>query len=193
MSDTIEQQNVDSSSLRRAMGRFGTGIAVIAARQNDTIHGMTANSVTTVSFEPLLVMFCVSKKSRMNEFVRQAGSFSINILASYQEQISRHFAGNNPEQNKAPYGLHFAEIAGVPVLKGAISNVVCHIHQVIEAGDHDIVLGKVEAVRYEEEEHAPLLYYRGHYRYLETPATLTPRPREAEWIDSGKRIYYEEW
>ncbi len=189
----VEQNEVDASSLRRAMGRFATGVTVITARNGEEFHGMTANSITTVSFDPLLVLFCVNKKSRLSSIVQQVGSFAINVLAAHQENISRHFAGSLPAPAQLPYGTHFEELAGTPALGGSISTIACQVHQVIEAGDHNMVLGKVLAVRYLEEDTAPLVYFRGRYRHLEQPQAPEPERAPHFWIDSGMRVYYEEW
>jgi flavin reductase (DIM6/NTAB) family NADH-FMN oxidoreductase RutF len=184
----IKKDELEAGVLRRAMGRFTTGVAVISAWQANEIHAMTANSICTVSFDPLMVLVCVNKKARMSGFIQEAGAFAINILAEQQEIISRHFAGAG--QGEVPGTLHFETIAGTPFIEHTLSSLACQVDRVLDAGDHLMILGRVEAVRYQEEEAAPLVYYRGRYRRLEQ----TDTPNQAEfWLDSGMRIYYEEW
>ncbi len=185
----VEQDALDSSSLRRAMGRFATGIAVVTTESEAGVHGMTANSVTTVSFDPLLVLVCVSKNSNMNKAIRQADSFAINLLTAQQEQVSHHFAQKNPDLQHLPFGIHLEEFAGTPALSEVLATISCEIYQVIEAGDHDMVLGLVKAVRYEESDAEPLVYFRGKYRQLET--TAAPQAEKLRIAASRKHAYSE--
>jgi flavin reductase (DIM6/NTAB) family NADH-FMN oxidoreductase RutF len=185
----INKEALEPSALRRAMGRFATGITVISAQHAGEIHAMTANAVCTVSFEPLTVLVCVNKKSRMNEFIQQACCFAVNILAEDQEIISRHFAGAN--QDQVPANLHFDLVENAPWLEGTLASLSCKITQVVDAGDHTMIMGQVEAVRYQEEEEPPLVYYRGRYRRLQSSDENRNTPEF--WLDSGMRIYYEEW
>jgi len=184
----LKQNELDSGALRRAMGRFATGITVISAQHQEQIHAMTANAICTISFDPLIVMVCVNKKARMGDFIQQAGHFAVNILAEEQEIISRHFAGAGQEQ--APEGLNFEIIEDCPVLDGTLAAVACKVDKVLDSGDHFMILGQVMAVRYQEEAEKPLLYYRGRYHHLESSDT---RNTPEVWLDSGMRIYYEEW
>jgi flavin reductase (DIM6/NTAB) family NADH-FMN oxidoreductase RutF len=188
ISSRVEQTEIDASHLRRAMGRFATGVTIVTAGIGDEIHGMTANSVTTVSYDPPLVLFCVNKTSRMREFVQEVGRFAINILSEEQEQLSRHFAARTPDSHNLPYGSHFAELAGIPVLNNTLATLACEVYQMIEAGDHTMVLGKVIRLGYEEAETDPLLYFRGNYRNLEQPAE-----KSFYTLDGGMRVHYEEW
>ncbi len=186
----IQKTELEASSLRRAMGRFATGISIISAHHAGQTHAMTANAICTISFDPLIVMVCVNKKSKMNEFIQQAGSFAINILAEEQEIISRHFAGAG--QGEVPETLHFELVENTPLLDGTLAAVACKIDQALDAGDHTMLLGRVETVRYKEEDEQPLIYYRGRYRRLDQPDS-NARDKTEFWLDSGMRIYYEEW
>ena len=188
ISSRVEQTEIDSSNLRRAMGRFATGVTIITAGVGEEIRGMTANSVTSVSYDPPLILFSVNKTSRMKEFVQEAGRFAINILSEEQEQLSRHFASRTPDSQNLPYGSHFTELAGIPVLNNTLATLACEVYQMLEAGDHTLVLGKVIRLGYEEAETDPLLYFRGNYRHLEQPAE-----KAFYSLDIGMRVHYEEW
>src|SRR5208337_5670079 len=78
---------------RGTMGLFATGVTVIATRMNGSVHGMTANSVTSVSLEPLLMQAAINRRASMCNIIQQAGEFVINILSEGQEELSSHFAG----------------------------------------------------------------------------------------------------
>lgn len=181
----ISQNELDASALRRAMGRFASGVSVITSGSEGEIHAMTVNSLATVSFEPLMVMFCVSNKARMRETVVKNSFFAINILSQQQEDISQYFAG--AKDSPIPSNVNFETLENVPVLSNCLSTVVCQLEQLIPAGDHQIVLGQVLALRYHEKEEQPLIYFRGRYRQLTQPSS------NDMWREDDMRIYYQEW
>src|SRR3989442_8328639 len=114
---------MDPKAFRRVLGLFATGVTVLAAQHDDEIHGMTANAVTSVSLDPLLVLVCVGKHARMNHFIQGAGGFSINVLAEDQEPLSRYFSGAWPHQ--APPEFRFVPWPGGPRLVGALAAMGC--------------------------------------------------------------------
>src|SRR3989442_8609540 len=114
---------MDPKAFRRVLGLFATGVTVVAAQHGDEIHGMTANAVTSVSLDPLLVLVCVGKHARMNQFIQGAGGFSINVLAEDQEPLSRYFSGAWPHQ--APPEFRFVPWPGGPRLVSALAAVGC--------------------------------------------------------------------
>ena len=85
--------SLDTRAFRQTMGLFATGVTVITARMNGSVHGMTANAVTSVSLDPLLVLAAINRRASMSNIIQQAGEFAINILSERQEEVSRHFAG----------------------------------------------------------------------------------------------------
>jgi flavin reductase (DIM6/NTAB) family NADH-FMN oxidoreductase RutF len=155
-------QSIDPRDYRNTMGLFATGVTVITARAGEELRGMTANSVTSVSLDPLLLLVCVDRRARMAGVIVEAGRFVVNILRADQEQISRHFAGR-PQEGLAP---PMVELAGAPALAEAMASLVCGVERVIDGGDHIIVIGRVEALHRGDEEAEPLLYFRGRYHGL---------------------------
>lgn len=150
----------DPAQFRRACARFATGITVSTALAADgTPHGFTANSFTSVSMEPPLVLICVDHRANVLRHFEQASHFGINILAEDQEALSVRFAGRGLDR--------FGGIAwrpgqtGVPLLDGALARFECVTKQKIVAGDHTIILGEV--LHAEWQEGAPLLYYASAY------------------------------
>lgn len=152
---------IDSQAYRRTIGLFATGVTVITAQAGGVTHGMTANSVTSVSLDPLLVLVCVDRRAKMCAVLAEAGRFAINILGEHQEPISRHFAGR-PGDTPVP----FASLDGVPTLHGTLATVACTVERTLDGGDHVIVLGNVDAISAAPQVRPPLLYFAGRYRRL---------------------------
>jgi len=180
---------MDPKAFRRVLGLFATGVTVVAAQHDDEIHGMTANAVTSVSLDPLLVLVCVGKHARMNQFIQGAGGFSINVLAEDQESLSRYFSGAWPHQG--PPEFRFVPWPGGPRLVGALVAVGCVVERRVEAGDHSIVLGRVVALHEDSQHPQPLLFYGGRYRRLGEAEPPTAPPEQ--WPDDTVQIYHAEW
>ncbi len=155
--------SVDPRDFRRTMGLFATGVTVITARVGATIHGMTANAVTSVSLDPLLVLFCVDCRARMSGVIAESGRFAINILSEGQEALAAHFSGRSGED--AP--IAFVEIDGVPALADNLATLVCTVDRGYDGGDHRVIFGRVDALTSASPDTLPLLYYAGGYRRLE--------------------------
>lgn len=156
---------IDSASYRKAIGLLATGVTVIAAESDEGVRGMTANAVTSVSLDPILLLVCVAKKARMAGVLRSAGHFTVNILAEYQESASMHFAGQAlPEGAPVP---EFVAWERGHRLAGAVAALVCEPYAWFEAGDHWIVTGKVIAIHRADPPGPPLVYHQGRYARLE--------------------------
>jgi flavin reductase (DIM6/NTAB) family NADH-FMN oxidoreductase RutF len=170
------------------MGRFATGVTVVAAEHHGEIHGMTANAVTSVSIEPLVVLVCVDKRARMTRFIQQAGGFSINMLSEEQEALSQFFAGTWRHAGAPEF--RFVPWVGGPRLVGSLAAIGCRVDRFVEAGDHWIVLGDVEGLDEGDPAGRPLIFYGGRYRRL-TEAEGPPAPEE--WTAAAVRVHYDEW
>lgn len=150
---------VDPLTLRRTMGRFATGVAVVTTNLDGESHGMTVNSLTSVSLDPPMLLVCFTKGARTTECVRESGWFAVNILGARQEAVSNTFARRGEDHFE---GLDLPEHAsGVPLIPGALAHVVCRVGQVVPGGDHEVVFGLVEDVF--EREGSPLLFFGGTY------------------------------
>jgi len=128
------------------------------------ICGMTANAVTSVSLEPMLVLVCVQKEAHLMTFLRQAEEFSISILNEQQQDLSNYFANLWHEPEPPPFA--FIPWLGAPRLTGAIGALACRTIEFLEGGDHWIVLGQVIDLYRAENPVNPLLYYGGQYRRI---------------------------
>lgn len=157
---------IDASEFRRLLGHFATGVSVVAAREPGTgePHGLTVNALCSVSLEPPLVLVCVEQDSVTHGLIARSNAFSVNILATEQERLSRRFA--MPELASKFEGVAWREEAtGSPVLEDALAWLDCRLDASHVAGDHTIFIGEVVAG--DAREGGPLLFYRGGYgRYL---------------------------
>ena len=157
---------VTPNTFRDLLGRFTTGVTVITTTSPAGVPvGMTANSVTSVSLDPPLLLVCVDRASTMHEAMHHASGFTINVLADDQEELSRQFAGSHVDRFQGI--AHRTGANGAPILDDVLSHIECETHAQIEAGDHTIFLGRVTGGS--SREGGPLVYYRGAYRTLPAP------------------------
>ncbi|MGM0584572.1 MAG: flavin reductase family protein [Pseudomonadota bacterium] len=150
----------DPDRLRRALGRFATGVTVITALAPDGAPmGFTANSFNSVSLDPPLILWSLSRDSRQLGAYRGAAAYAVNILTAEQEGLARQFArreGHRFEGVRWEAGLH-----GVPVLPGALAVFECAHEAVYPAGDHELFIGRVERVT--ERPGRPLTFFGGGF------------------------------
>jgi flavin reductase (DIM6/NTAB) family NADH-FMN oxidoreductase RutF len=180
----------DQASFRRALGLFATGVGLITAQAGSRVHGMTANAISSVSLDPLLVLVCVGKQARLAELVEESGSYAINFLTHEQEPVARHFASRAGD---LPPEFHFDPWECAPRLRGCLAALGCRLVQRVDAGDHWILIGRVVAVAVGAEDVPPLLFYRGAYRRL-APVGKHPHPGPPDLLTtSGASLYYDEW
>ena len=150
---------VAPTDFKQTLGRFLSGVTVIACEAGGETHGMTASAFLSVSLDPPLVLVSVGKSARIHAHLAAGNAWSATILSSEQSSLSSHFAG---------YGA--AEVEWIrtpgqpPRLAGGIAWVSCEPFSATEAGDHTLFVGRVEAVGQAEGE--PLAYFRGKYRSL---------------------------
>ena len=156
-------QRPDTAALRRALGCFVTGVTIVTARGADgRPHGFTANSFTSVSLDPPLVLVCVGHETEGLEVYRQCPQFAVNVLADSQQAISNRFATERPDRFA---GVRWREGShGLPILERCIASLECTVWQRIEAGDHMILVGQV--LECEDSTDRPLAFWRGSYRSL---------------------------
>lgn len=161
---------MSSAVFRQALGRFATGVTVISAERGPgQAHGMTANSFTAVSLDPLLILVCVDAQARMLQILERTGRFGVAVLKLEQRAISEFFAlpEQDPQIEKA-LGIRFEwTSAGIPVLADALAQLTCRVVSSQQAGDHTVFIAAVESVELFEGE--PLLFFRGNYRQIARP------------------------
>lgn len=168
--DVETPRSVPPATLRRAMGHFATGVTVVTAHDHAGVRfGTTANSVTSLSLEPPLLLVCLMHGSETLRAITATRAFTVNILRDDQRHLSDRFAkAAHPETWE---GVEHRTGAHGPVLEGAIGTLECTADTLVAAGDHTIVIGHVRAAEHPDEHVPPLVYYRGGYTALEAPAS----------------------
>jgi flavin reductase (DIM6/NTAB) family NADH-FMN oxidoreductase RutF len=147
------------------MGQFATGVTLVTTRHGDHLHGMTANSFTSVSLEPLQVLVCVDKSNNTYQILSQSRAFAVNFLAQEQGHLSRQFASEMKEIHRLDDIPHRFAVTGAPIIEGCLAYLDCRVAAVYPGGDHDIFLGQVEEGAVARDD-APLIFFRGQYRRL---------------------------
>lgn len=155
-------EEFDSRTFRNACGQFMTGVTVVTARgEQDEPVGLTANSFTSVSLEPPLLLVCLDKNLRTYTAFVQAQGFAVHVLAADQKELCARFATRGADKFA---GLATEEgLFGAPILSGAIVSFECESVQRVDAGDHTIIIGEVRRLRTGAEGAPPLGYLRGRY------------------------------
>lgn len=154
-------QAFDQRAFRNAMSRFTTGVTVVTTSADDQVFGMTANGFMSVSLEPPLVVVSVARRAKMHDAITRSGRYGVNVLCADQEHVSGHFAGR-PAPNFAP---DFETVEGIPVLRGALAQVVARVTQSHVAGDHTLYVGEVLHFLVRDDAD-PLVFHEGKYRDL---------------------------
>src|SRR5260370_37247903 len=158
---------LDPVRFRRVAGPFPRGFkGITVERDPGIVHGMTANSFTSVSLDPLLILVCVSHEARLLSFLKTQRRFGVNILREDQQALSEFFAKleQTPEEH-ARLGIRYRWTAsGIPLLEGGLAELACNVVAEHPAGDHTIFIGEVESM--ESHDGEPLLFHRGQYRRL---------------------------
>ncbi|MBW3535545.1 MAG: flavin reductase family protein [Gemmatimonadetes bacterium] len=154
----------DQRQFREVIGHFTTGVTVVTSlRADGRPCGMTANSVASVSLDPLLILVCLDREAASHGCVIDGGAFAVSILSHDDEALARRFAEGEREDRFTALEWR-AEVTGSPVLSRALAWVDCRVRDVHEGGDHSIVVGEVMACDAREGE--PLVFYRGEYRRM---------------------------
>lgn len=136
---------------------------ITVMREDQSVHGMTANSFTSVSLEPLEILVCVDRRALTHRYIRERRNFAVNILSEDQAALARFFA--RPEQDPATarsLGVEFhATERGTPVLPGSLVQLDCKLAADVDAGDHTIFIGEVVDVS--AKDGRPLLFHHGQF------------------------------
>ena len=157
------------SAFRGCVGEFATGVAVVTAEHERVPAGMTLNSFTSVSLEPLLVLVSLGISSRTLHATRASGRFAVSILARAQRDVALEFS-----QPWAPFPLgHVArDREGFLPVADAVAVLRCSVDRIEEAGDHALVLGEVSSIAHGGGE--PLVFHRGRFGGFDVDATVPP-------------------
>jgi flavin reductase (DIM6/NTAB) family NADH-FMN oxidoreductase RutF len=160
---------VDPDLFRRVVSRFATGVAIVTAVVDGDDHAMTVNAFSSVSLDPLLVMFCPEKVARFHGFVLDAGEWAVSVLGEEMRDASQWFATRGRMLDGQLQGWDHVRgpVTGAAIFKNAVAALECRTHAVHEAGDHSIVVGEVLALDVPSPDADPLVFYEGRYRLLD--------------------------
>jgi flavin reductase (DIM6/NTAB) family NADH-FMN oxidoreductase RutF len=158
--------SIDPLTMRQTVGRFVTGVTVISMEVDGEIRAMTANSFTSLSLDPPLVLFCLGKDTKAGVMIHNSPGFAVSILSRTQRDLSSYFAGLWSES--APPSFTFVNWEGGPRLEGCVAAMGCRMHAIHEGGDHWIVVGQVIATYRDEAAGEPLVFFGGKYVSLDT-------------------------
>lgn len=153
---------VESRRFREVLGHFATGVTVVTALEDGMPVGFTCQAFASLSLEPPTVVLAPSKTSTSWPRMAQAGYICVNILAEDQETVSRTFGASGGDKF-ADVRWHTG-VSGAPVLEGVLAWAECELQIVHDAGDHELVIGKVLELGVADRECGPLIFYRGRYR-----------------------------
>lgn len=155
---------IDTYQLRTCLGCFGTGVTVVTVDAEDGRRGLTVNAFTSVSLEPPLILISINKRARSHDLLADR-PFAVNVLASNQELLARHFAGDH-QTVEVPW----EEGRVAPRLGGAIASMECRPWGSYEGGDHTLYLGEIVALSYRQGD--GLGYFRSRFVPLTEPALV---------------------
>jgi flavin reductase (DIM6/NTAB) family NADH-FMN oxidoreductase RutF len=156
---------LDPAVFRQAMGRVVHGVSVLTTVAGGHDHAMTADTVTSVSLEPLLVLCCAETEARYHDAVVESGVWGVSVLAAEQRAASEWFATRgrplHGQLDRTPF--HRGEKTGVALLDGALMHLEVRTTDVHPAGDHSIIVGEVLSIGLPDSPGSALIHYRGRY------------------------------
>ncbi len=158
---------VDPADYRHVIARFATGVCVVSTAYDGLRYGMTVNSLTSVSLDPVLVLFCCERDATLHDPVLATGRWGVSVLGGAQREVSTCFAtrGLAADELFDRFASRPGPWTGAPLLDGAIGWLECRTWATYDGGDHTIVVGEVLAVG-EGADRDALVYFRSAYRAL---------------------------
>lgn len=164
MTGTDTTRDTERRALRDAFGAFMTGVTIVTTiGENGAPVGLTANAFASVSLDPPLLLVCISTRSHSLPAFQRSGGFAVNILSNAQQELSNRFA--RPAKDRFDGVAWTPGPVGGPVLKDVCGWFDCRLHDQMEAGDHIIMIGRVEG--FDHNPTPPLGYSRGGYFSLD--------------------------
>ncbi len=157
------------------MGRFATGVTVVTTFSGGRPEGITVNALSSVSLEPPLIMVALDRRRFITPMVRELGRYAVNVLGEGQQGLSDCFAHAAVKPGREDFcgAAWTLGATGLPLLDGAIATLECTIVETFSAGDHDLFIGRVDAMddgAAGAEAVGPLLYFRRRYLHIERAA-----------------------
>lgn len=156
--DDAEDQAARELALKRAFGAYPTGVTIVTTMDGDIPRGFTANSFTSVSIDPPLLLVCHGNAASSGEVFRSAGGFAVNILSGDQRDLAIRFASRVDDRFA---DLEWQSGQGGPLLPGTAAWFDCTMHDTFPAGDHTILVGRV--LEHRANDRDALAYWKGNF------------------------------
>ena len=153
---------IQTNDFKAAVGKFPTGVTIIATKHDNKLYGFTANSFVSVSLQPPLVSFCLHKVAKSLDAFLSSTYFAVSILSSKQANIAQHFAKSISEKFQSVQ-FDIGKKSRCPLIIDAVSWVECIKYDIFECGDHYIFIGKVVATKINNRDPS-LLYFSKTYK-----------------------------
>jgi flavin reductase (DIM6/NTAB) family NADH-FMN oxidoreductase RutF len=157
-----------SRDLRHAFSAFGTGVTVVTAQTSNGPLAMTANSFSSISLDPALILWSPARSSKRHEAFVTATRFCVHVLSFDQRAMAEHFATNG--HDFSPFEWSDGPL-GAPSLAGCLAEFHCLTHAVHPAGDHSLVLGEVRFVVHDRRNTPGLIFEKGRFGHISPPRT----------------------
>jgi flavin reductase (DIM6/NTAB) family NADH-FMN oxidoreductase RutF len=154
----------DKDALRDALGRFATGVTIVTTADpvSGEPVGFTANSFTSVSLEPPILLVCLAHTAASYALFKASETFAVNVLAAEQVETAKVFARRGADKFAA-VGWH-PGARGAPLIDGSLARFDCAMHERVTAGDHDVLLGRV--LGFSRHDGRALVYHSGGFATL---------------------------
>ena len=168
--DALKKKPFDAREFRTALGCYATGVCVITTLRSDgKREGLTCNSFSSVSLAPPMVLWSLARRAKSAPAFLDAEFFAVNVLSATQQEISAHFARSASDKFTIIEHLLVEGLGGIPLIEGCSARFECRNQFQNYGGDHVVFIGTVERFGYWDR--PPLLFHRGRYGVLETPAS----------------------
>ena len=156
------------AAYRQALTRFATGVALVTAESGDRQFAMTANALTSVSLEPVMLLVCFSRGSQTRSAALSSGRFGLSVLCgNVGAEVAERCARSAGELEHQLDGVALRSSSGPPLLEHCLAHAVCAVEEFIEVGERDALIGLVESIGVNEAlDESPIVYYEGAYRRL---------------------------
>lgn len=158
----MPESTVNQHIFRNALGRFATGIAVICTTGHGIPYGFACQSFTALSLDPPLVLFCPARTSRAWAVIARTRSCTVSVLSAAQQSVSSIF-GSKADGKFDSVNWFGAPESGNPVIEGCLAWLEVEIQSVIDGGDHEVAIARVQRLGGLDAADRPLLYFRGRY------------------------------
>lgn len=160
----VEHPQIDSMDYRRVLGFFPTGVTVVTSAGfpgHDRPVGVAIGSFASISLDPPLVGFFLGTSSNSWEAIKASGHFCVNVLCHDQLELAGLMASKSDEKF-AEIDFEVTDHTGAPILPDVHAAIDCTLHHVVELGDHNLIVGRVQSLETRRED-PPMVFYKGQY------------------------------